>query len=109
MTELEATTAAMLNASDEERLEAQYRFIEILTFSSAREIMQMLSTVIAGKDFLALPVWARNLSYRLACLQEPKDFNILRQAGIDLRCFGPEWDDIADDLVLRADRIESST
>jgi hypothetical protein len=35
-----------------------------------------------------LPVWARNLAYRLLCLQCPEDPTLLREAGIDLYLHG---------------------
>ncbi|MFE6806969.1 hypothetical protein ACFVEN_35750 [Streptomyces sp. NPDC057681] len=33
---------------------------------------------------MAMPVWARNLAFRLACLQRPDDPELLREAAADL-------------------------
>lgn len=38
--------------------------------------------------------WARNLAYRLACLQRPDDPRLLREAAADLLCFGPDWENV---------------
>lgn len=45
-----------------------------------------------------LPVWARNLAYRLALLQRPDDPELMREATGNLWLHGPEWDGIAADL-----------
>ncbi|MFJ3593317.1 hypothetical protein ACIQUY_31060 [Streptomyces sp. NPDC090231] len=52
-------------------------FIEKLTFATADEILTMLRELLA-EDWMALPPWARNLAYRLACLQRPDDPPLLR-------------------------------
>ncbi|MFJ9576873.1 hypothetical protein ACIRQF_10895 [Streptomyces sp. NPDC101191] len=85
--------------------EAERRFVECVTFADAGEILAMLNTVIEA-DWMALPPWARNLSYRLACLQRPDDPDLLREAGADLYNFGPDWDDIAAVLEARAEELE---
>ncbi|MFB9431887.1 hypothetical protein [Streptoalloteichus tenebrarius] len=90
--------------SDDQRLSDKYRFIEILTFADADEILAMLHYVIE-EDYFFL-VWARNLAYRLACLQRPDDPDLLREAAIDLFNFGPDWNDISDSLMAEADRID---
>ncbi|WP_199247056.1 hypothetical protein [[Phormidium] sp. ETS-05] len=54
-----------------------------------------------------MPVWARNLAFRLACLQAPQNHEIRRRAAADLRCFGPDWDDEAERLEREADRLEA--
>ncbi|MDH6223593.1 hypothetical protein [Streptomyces sp. MJP52] len=76
-------------------------FTEKVTFASADEILTMLRQVLA-EDWMALPPWARNLAYRLACLQRPDDPDLLREAAADLLCFGPDWDDEAEALKRRA-------
>jgi hypothetical protein len=55
---------------------------------------------------MALPPWARNLAYRLACLQRPDDPQLLREAASDLLSFGPDWDTFAEDLKRRAAELE---
>ena len=84
-----------------EEREITYDFIEILTFSSKSEIREMLAFFL-GKDFLGLPVWVRNLSYRLACLQDPSDKALKKAAAYDLLSFGPDWDDEANKLLNEA-------
>ncbi len=90
-----------------ERTEAEYRFIEILTFSGTDEILSFLDEMISN-DFLSLPVWLRNLAYRLATLQRPNDAALLRRAASDLECFGPTWDDIAASLRRQAEAIDNT-
>ncbi|MFF3262112.1 hypothetical protein ACFYWO_23440 [Streptomyces sp. NPDC002932] len=85
--------------------EAGRDFIEKLTFATADEILTMLRELLA-EDWMALPPWARNLAYRLACLQRPDDPRLLREAAADLLCFGPDWDEFAEDLKRRAAELE---
>lgn len=80
-------------------------FIEKLTFAEPDEILEMIHQVLAD-DWGAFPVWARNLSYRLACLLRPDDPELLREAAADLACFGPDWDHIAEELGRRAGLLE---
>jgi hypothetical protein len=82
-------------------------FIEKLTFADAGEIQAALRDVQAA-DWMALPVWARNLAYRLACLQRPDDPHLLHEAAADLLSFGPDWDETAQELKARATRLEQS-
>ncbi|MCP2259970.1 hypothetical protein LX15_003681 [Streptoalloteichus tenebrarius] len=89
--------------NDSQRLSDRCRFIEILTFADPDEILAMLHYVFE-KDYL-YPVWARNLAYRLACLQRPNDPDLLREAAADLYLFG-DWNDISDSLEAEADRID---
>ncbi|HYO52431.1 hypothetical protein [Archangium sp.] len=89
-----------------ERSEAEYRFIEQLTFSSAQEILGFLDGALE-RDLLLVPVWMRNLAYRLACLQEPGNTALLRRAASDLRFVGPDWNDPAHELVRRAEALEA--
>ncbi|ATB33543.1 hypothetical protein [Melittangium boletus] len=88
------------------RSEAEYRFIESLTFSSSKDIVDFLDEVYV-RDFPALPVWIRNLAFRLACLQEPENPVLLRKAAADLECFGPDWDVHVAELRQRAQWLES--
>jgi hypothetical protein len=79
-------------------------YVEVVTFASADEIVAMLK-VMLEEDWMGLSVWARNLAFRLACLQRPEDVDLLRVAATDLHAFGPDWDTIAEDLYRRADRL----
>ncbi|MET7819718.1 hypothetical protein [Micromonospora zamorensis] len=81
-------------------------YVEVVTFASADEIVAMLE-VLLEEDWIGLPVWARNLAFRLACLQRPEDVALLRVAASDLHAFGPDWDAIAVELHSRADRLEA--
>ncbi|WP_405761811.1 hypothetical protein OG234_24810 [Streptomyces sp. NBC_01420] len=85
--------------------EAARDFVEKLTFATADEILAMLRELLA-EDWMALPPWARNLAYRLACLQRPDDPRLLREAAADLLCFGPDWDTFAEELTERAAELE---
>lgn len=81
-------------------------YVEVVTFASADEIVAMLE-VMLEEEWISLPVWARNLAFRLACLQRPEDVELLRVAASDLHAFGPDWDAIAAELHSRADRLEA--
>lgn len=85
--------------------EAGRDFVEKLTFATADEILTVLREILA-EDWMALPPWARNLAYRLACLQRPDDPRLLREAAADLLCFGPDWDAFAEELKGRAAELE---
>ena len=85
--------------------DATWGFIEVLTFTDATEIMTMIRDPRLQWE---LPVWARNLAYRLACLQRP-NAEILRAAGNDLFLHGPDWDDHAEELLRRADELAGSS
>jgi hypothetical protein len=80
-------------------------FVEAITFADADDIRKMLRSVLSA-DWMALPPWARNLAYRLACLQRGEDAGLLREAAADLLSFGPDWDDVALELNDRANRID---
>jgi hypothetical protein len=84
---------------------AMRTFVERVTFAPADEILAVLRE-IAAEDWMAMPPWARNLAFRLACLQRPTDVAILREAAADLLSFGPDWDAYAYELQNRADQIE---
>ncbi|MEZ0108619.1 hypothetical protein ABH920_002620 [Catenulispora sp. EB89] len=79
-------------------------FIETLTFADVDEIRAMVDEFVINVG--PLPVWARNLAYRLACLQRPDNAALLREASIDLWMHGPDWDSIAGELGRRADTID---
>lgn len=81
-------------------------YVEVITFASADEIVAMLK-VMFEEDWMGLPVWARNLAFRLACLQRPQDVDLLHAAASDLRSFGPDWDRIAEELHRRADSLDT--
>jgi hypothetical protein len=55
-----------------------------------------------------LPVWVRNLAYRLVLLQRPDDPALMREAAQNLCLHGPDWDDIAADLTRRAEMLEQT-
>ncbi|MGH3252510.1 MAG: hypothetical protein ACRDOI_40720 [Trebonia sp.] len=81
-------------------------FIEMITFASPDEILESLRVVLS-EDWISVPIWARNLAYRLACLQCPGDPQLLREAAVDLLSFGPDWDEIAEELKGRAEQLET--
>jgi hypothetical protein len=91
----------LMGADEHDRLRADQRFVEIVTFSSAGEIIQMLDMVLSA-DWIGFPVWARNLAFRLACLLEPMNAQLLLRAAADLLSFGPDWDAEARALEQRA-------
>lgn len=109
------TEHARCRFGDEYRPSAQPRcaedqadgaFIERLTFADVEEILAMMHELCPGIVDGYLPVWARNLAYRLALLQRPGDPALMREAAMSLFCHGPDWDDIAADLERRADALE---
>ncbi|MEU2606719.1 hypothetical protein [Streptomyces albus] len=65
----------------------------------------MLRGAVA-EDWMAVPVWARDLAYRLVCLRCPDDPGLLREAAADLLSVGSDWDRFAEDLTVRADRLD---
>ncbi|MFI5759309.1 hypothetical protein [Streptomyces sp. NPDC051569] len=77
----------------------EHYFVEELTFAMLRELCPH---VVDGH----LPVWVRNLAYRLVLLQRPDEPALLREAAENLWLHGPDWDDIAADLKRRADSLE---
>ncbi|MER6016028.1 hypothetical protein [Streptomyces bluensis] len=83
------------------------RFIEKLTFADPDDIWESLQESLA-EDWMALPVWARNLAFRLLCLQRPGDAEILGQAGADLLSFGPDWDEFAEKLLARSEELKAT-
>lgn len=103
---LEALLAASQGGDLQEISEADRDFIELVTFADASEILETVRQSLAD-DWMGMPVWARNLAYRLACLQRPDDPDLLREAAADLISFGPDWDHIANDLRARAEALDS--
>jgi hypothetical protein len=82
-------------------------FIEVLTFAKAEEILTALRE-IGTQDLMAVPVWARNLAYRLAVLQRPDDADLLLEASTDLFFFGPDWDPVAEEMKQRAEQMKEA-
>jgi hypothetical protein len=85
----------------------EHYFVEELTFADADVILAMLRELCPQYVDGKLPVWIRNLSYRLVLLQRPDEPELMREAAMVLQIFGPDWDDIAADLTKRADALES--
>lgn len=75
-------------------------FVEWVTFASADEIVEMLDGSLA-RDWMGLPVWARNLAFQMACLRRPDDGNLWSRAAADLYSFGPDWDAQAEAMARR--------
>ncbi|MER5811070.1 hypothetical protein ABT143_23245 [Streptomyces sp. NPDC002033] len=84
---------------------AEFEYVEKIIYADPDEILSMVRALKA-ENFIGLPPWARNLAYRIVCLQRPDDAALLREAADDLLAFGPDWDDIAEDLQAKADRME---
>ncbi|MGW6565898.1 hypothetical protein [Streptomyces sp. NPDC054975] len=84
----------------------EHYLVEELTFADADAILGMLRELCPQYVDGNLPVWIRNLSYRLVLLQRPGEPGLMREAMV-LELFGPDWDDIAADLVKRADAVEA--
>ncbi|MER5645369.1 hypothetical protein [Streptosporangium sp. NPDC002524] len=85
----------------------EHYFIEELTFADADSILAMLRELCPQVVDGRLPVWVRNLSYRLVLLQRPDEPALMREAAENLWLHGPDWDDIAADLTRRADTLEA--
>lgn len=83
-------------------------FIEKLTFADAAEILAMLRELCPNVVDGLLPVWVRNLAYRLVLLQRPDDPTVLREAALNLWLHGLDWDDLAAALEARATTLEES-
>ncbi|MER5781768.1 hypothetical protein ABT104_08595 [Streptomyces mobaraensis] len=86
---------------------AEHYFVEELTFADADEIVAMLRELSPHLVDGHLPVWIRNLAYRLALLQRPDDPVLLREAADSLWLHGPDWDGIATELKERAAALEA--
>lgn len=87
---------------------AEFYFVEELTFADADAILAMLRELCPQLVDGYLPVWVRNLAYRLVVLQRPDAPALLREAAQSLWAHGPDWDNIAVDLERRADVLESA-
>ncbi len=97
----------MLYCKDDllKQLEYEHLFIENLTYSNFTEIEMMLD-VMDEKHWLEFPVWARIITYRLACLLKTGDAKIRRRAAAGLLSFGPDWDLEAERLTKEAEQLE---
>ncbi|MGP8296661.1 hypothetical protein ACTPOK_01545 [Streptomyces inhibens] len=82
-------------------------FIEELTFADADSILAMLHELCPHVVDGLLPVWVRNLAYRLVLLQRPDEPALMREASESLWPHGPDRDDVADELKRRADVLEA--
>ncbi|MFC9247692.1 hypothetical protein ACFT7S_27895 [Streptomyces sp. NPDC057136] len=85
----------------------EHYFVEELTFADADSILAMLRELSPNLVDGLLPVWIRNLSYRLVLLQRPDEPALMRDAAENLWLHGPDWDDIAADLKERANALEA--
>ena len=93
----------------EERIRASSDFVEYIAYADTEEIKSMLEALL-NEEWLSLPVWARTIAYRLICLQEPQNTEILRRAIFDMRCFfDPEWDHLSARLEQELHQIEQGT
>ncbi|GHF64738.1 hypothetical protein GCM10018790_48220 [Kitasatospora xanthocidica] len=85
----------------------EFFFVERLTFADADAILAMLRELCPNLADGYLPVWIRNLAYRLLLLQRPDEPELMREAAASLRLHGPDWDDIAAGLVERAGALDA--
>ncbi|WP_031010070.1 hypothetical protein [Streptomyces sp. NRRL F-5727] len=92
-------------ACDQEHRE--HYFVEELTFADADAILSMLRELSPHLVDGHLPVWIRNLAYRLVLLQRPDEPALLREAAQNLWLHGPDWDDIAARLTQQAEELEA--
>jgi hypothetical protein len=107
----QATSDLIFSAGDSDAPvipDAVREFIEMVTFADAEDILSSVREALTD-DWMAMPVWARNLAYRLACLQRPRDANLLREAAADLFSSGPDWDHIAQAMRVQAAQLESQS
>ncbi|MER6345057.1 hypothetical protein ACWC10_06230 [Streptomyces sp. NPDC001595] len=86
----------------------EFYFVEELTFADADAILALMRELCPQVVDGYLPVWVRNLAYRLLLLQRPDEPALMREAALNLWMHGPDWDDIAKDLEERADALEAS-
>lgn len=85
----------------------EHYFVEELTFADADTILTMLHELSPNLVDGNLPVWIRNLAYRLVLLQRPNDPKLMREAAESLHLHGPTWDKIAADLQTKAEALEA--
>jgi hypothetical protein len=86
----------------------EFYFVEELTFAHPDEILGMLRELCPHLADGCLPVWIRNLAYRLVLLQRPDEPALMREAASSLQLHGPDWDHIAADLGRQADVLEAA-
>jgi hypothetical protein len=86
----------------------EHYFVEELTFADADSILAMLHELSPHLVDGYLPVWIRNLAYRLVLLQRPDEPALLREAAESLYLNGPDWDGIATNLRRKADALEAT-
>ncbi|MCC3767912.1 hypothetical protein [Streptomyces sp. UNOC14_S4] len=86
----------------------EFLFTEELTFAEPDAILAMLRELSPNQVEGYLPVWIRNLAYRLVLLQRPDEPGLLREAADNLWLHGPDWDHIAADLRERAEALEEA-
>ncbi|MEU5384395.1 hypothetical protein [Kitasatospora cineracea] len=91
-----------------DREHEEFYFVEQLTFADADAILAMLRELCPQYIDGYLPVWIRNLSYRLLLLQRPDEPDLMREAALNLEFHGPDWDPIAAELRQRADALDPS-
>ncbi|MFG3254181.1 hypothetical protein [Streptomyces sp. NPDC048172] len=82
-------------------------FVEELTFADPDAVLAMLRELCPHLVDGHLPVWVRNLAYRLVLLQRPDEPSLMREAAQSLWLHGPDWDGIAADLERRAAELEA--
>ena len=75
----------------------EHYFVEELTFADANSILAMLRELCPHVVDGRLPVWIRNLSYRLVLLRQPDEPTLMRDAAKSLWLHGPDWDRVAAD------------
>ncbi|WP_372344583.1 hypothetical protein [Streptomyces sp. KL116D] len=85
----------------------EHLFVEELTFADADDILGMLRALSPHLVDGNLPVWIRNLAYRLVLLQRPDEPGLLREAAQSLWLHGPDWDGVAAELERRADVLDA--
>ncbi|MFI6588092.1 hypothetical protein [Embleya sp. NPDC050493] len=85
----------------------EHYFVQELTFADADAILSMLRELCPNLVDGQLPVWIRNLAYRLVLLQRPDEPALLREAAQNLWLHGPDWDGIAAELTQRAEELEA--
>ncbi|WP_059010930.1 hypothetical protein [Streptomyces specialis] len=92
------------------RCETEHRehyFIQELTFADPDSILAMLHELSPFQVDGFLPVWVRNLAYRLVLLQRPDEPALMREAAENLWLHGPDWDHIAAELTRQADALDA--
>ncbi|MEV7773546.1 hypothetical protein [Kitasatospora sp. NPDC086791] len=90
-----------------DRAHDEASFIEELTFADAEAILTMLREHCPHLVDGYLPVRIRNLAYRLLLLQRSDEPALMREAADSLRLHGPDWDEIAAELIERAEALEA--